>query len=421
MFLVPQEQITQVISSPLEVYRKFVADTMRPLSLGVNKQCGGPYQQLSKEESELLSSLSEKVNSRLTQLRLTLPSGMKKKIKLSERELKLALSRGAAMVQTFYPDHVIARCKTEETEFWSGRSLKHNDWVGLTSSLYSEIFSTEFLTPMQEADTTFQLRVEHWNLTRYLNMVLESDWHDDTDVARAVQTPRGNIHIHSPYLDPSLFNPLATTGTHLASLAARDRRRWAVLPRTDLNLLPRLCVPLPVPHPAEVAIIIFNRDSEDQVSMESCRPIIRELRELPQPLSMEYLTCGYESESDSKSVDSRESEDELGQDLHSLTKSLENLEDDLSAPVLVQVSARSQSIVESSLTKPLVAQYSVRSETSVARLRSSLTPTKPSVTSIRSPSSQGSMARIASAEDMRIETETVVLHQGKNPSYSTVV
>lgn len=395
---------------------------MRPLSLGVNKQGPGPYQQLSKEEGELLSSLSEKVNTRLTQLRLTLPSGMKKKIKLSERELKLALSRGAAMVQTFYPDHVIARSKTGEEEFWSSRSLKLNDWVGLTSSLYSEIFSAEFLTPMQEADTTFQLRVEHWNLTRYLNMVLESDWHDDTDVARAVHTPRGNIHIHSPYLDPSLFNPLATTGTHLASLAARDNRRWAVLTRRSVNLLPRLCVPLPVPHPAEVAIIIFNRDSEDQVSMESCRPIIRELRELPQPLSMEYLTGDYETDSDTRSVDSRESEDELGQDLHSLTKSLEDLEEDVNTPVLVQVSARSQSIVESTVSRPLVAQYTVRSETSVARLRNTVTPTKPSVTSIKSPyKSDGSMARIASAEDMRIETETVVLHGGKTPSYSTVV
>ena len=75
------------------------------------------------------------------------------------------------------------------------------------------------VTSIQEADTTFQLRVEHWNLTRslkiqthvqhqhsfqprYLNMVLESDWHDDVDVARAVHSPHGNIHIGSPYLDP---------------------------------------------------------------------------------------------------------------------------------------------------------------------------------------------------------------------------
>ena len=33
-------------------------------------------------------------------------------------------------------------------------------------------------------------------------MVLESDWHDDMDVARAVHSPHGNIHIGSPYLDP---------------------------------------------------------------------------------------------------------------------------------------------------------------------------------------------------------------------------
>ena len=39
------------------------------------------------------------------------------------------------------------------------------------------------------------LQTEHWNMTRYLNMVLESDWHDDLDVARAVHTPRGNMVI----------------------------------------------------------------------------------------------------------------------------------------------------------------------------------------------------------------------------------
>ena len=98
-----------MISSPLDVYRKFVADTMRPLSLMVNKQTPGPYQQLNKEVTELLGSLQDKVEARMKQLRLNLPDNMRKKIKLTERELKLSLSRGAAMVQTFYPEHVIAR------------------------------------------------------------------------------------------------------------------------------------------------------------------------------------------------------------------------------------------------------------------------------------------------------------------------
>jgi hypothetical protein len=43
-------------------------------------------------------------------------------------------------------------------------------------------------------------QVEHWNLTRYLNMVLESDWHDDTDVARHASQP-----LHLPSLKKVFF------------------------------------------------------------------------------------------------------------------------------------------------------------------------------------------------------------------------
>ena len=101
--------MSSVIGSPLEVYRKFVSDTMRPLSLTDNKQSPGPYQTLSKEVADLQTLLEDKVETRMNQLRLSLRENIRKKIKLSERELKLSLSRGAAMVQVFYPEHVIAR------------------------------------------------------------------------------------------------------------------------------------------------------------------------------------------------------------------------------------------------------------------------------------------------------------------------
>jgi hypothetical protein len=227
-----KEQLSLVIQSPLEVYRKFVANTLRPLSLAVTKGGGGPYCQLDKEVTGLLASLQEKVAARSAQLKLQLAEPLRKRIKQSERELKLSLSRGAAMAASFYPEHVVGRVPGGEAAFWERAALRQGDWVGLVSRLYSEIFAPEFLTPMQEADTTFQLRAEHWNLTRYLNMVLEADWHDDLDVARAVHSAHGNIHIQAPYLDPSLFNPLATTGTHLASLpGTRRTRRWPLLHR----------------------------------------------------------------------------------------------------------------------------------------------------------------------------------------------
>jgi len=397
-----KEQLSAVINSPLESYKKFIANTMRPLSLSVNKNIPGPYQQLDKEVGGLLNTLKEKVDLRVNQLKLSLPESMKKRIKLCERELKLSLSRGAAMVQSFYPEHIIARQLGGSINFWTEYGLKERDWIGLTSILYSDIFSPDFLTPMQEADTTFHLKVEHWNLTRYLNMVLESDWHDDLDVARAIHSPKGNLDIQSPYFDSTLFNPLATSGTHLVN-KRQGKGRWRILKSHTPNLLPHLCVPLPIPHPAEVCLIIYNRDSDNPICIESCRPIIRELREMSQPLSVEYLSCqGQEEscpESESISGDSLKSRDVEGeQELASLTgHSLEHLEMGLTGlhlqekPVRVQI--RSQSVVE--VARPKIAKYTVRSESNMA------------------PRMKGSVARIASQEDCRIDEH--------GPGYSTVV
>ena len=132
----------------------------------------------------------------------------------------------------------------------------------------------------------------------------------------------------------------------------------------------------------------------------------------------EYLSTVKEqdSESCSDSLESRSHTDsvyEMGPDLASLTHSLEHLDRDLNKPVLVQINSRSQSIVESTLSRPLVAQYTVKSETSIAKKRS---PARG-----KYGKSEGSMARIASAEDMQIESETVSIRPGKTASYSTVV
>lgn len=39
----------------------------------------------------------------------------------------------------------------------------------------------------------------------------------------------------------------------------------------------KLCIPLPVPHPAHIALIIYNRDSESLIPLESenCIGILR--------------------------------------------------------------------------------------------------------------------------------------------------
>ena len=85
---------------------------------------------------------------------------------------------------------------------------------------------------------------------------------------------------------------------------------------------------------------------------------------------------------------------------------------------MVQVSSRTQSTVLDT-AQPLVAQYSLRSE--VAKLRPRLVTTRGPDTRLAAGRSEGSVARMASAEDVRIEAATVVISPGAQPGHSTPV
>ena len=55
----------------------------------------------------------------------------------------------------------------------------------------------------------FFFKVKHWNLGRYMNMVLEDEWHDDLDVTRVIQTPKIQSFTGQPDIPLESFNPSA--------------------------------------------------------------------------------------------------------------------------------------------------------------------------------------------------------------------
>lgn len=63
------------------------------------------------------------------------------------------------MLERFYPNHVLHRLPATEEEFWEAKGLGMNDWSGLAALIFAEIFSLDFLTPLDEMDTGFKLEV----------------------------------------------------------------------------------------------------------------------------------------------------------------------------------------------------------------------------------------------------------------------
>lgn len=62
-------------------------------------------------------------------------------------------------MERFYPSHVLQRLPIHEEDFWESKGLSVNDWAGLAGLMYADIFSLDFLTPLDDADTRFRLEV----------------------------------------------------------------------------------------------------------------------------------------------------------------------------------------------------------------------------------------------------------------------
>ena len=180
---------------------------------------------------------------------------------------------------------------TSEETWWDSKGLQPGDYASLAAIILTEIFSSDILTPMDDEDTTFQIEVSGVNLTRYTEMLRLAPTRSDLDPLLMVHAPRGNaIKVPSPYLDVLNFFPPARRSPSIrntsATGAATRAAMWgaSIAERLSLRVKQRendayvvaglpfdssLMIPPPVPHPAVIAVIIYNREATDPIVLGS--------------------------------------------------------------------------------------------------------------------------------------------------------
>ena len=156
-----QTDVSRQIKQPMDDYKKFVSRCFSPFGpFEIKASKEGAVEKLRSETKAFLDQLDEKVKLRTELLSNKLSPSMRSRIRLSETDLKTVLHHGTIMVEKFYVEQVMTRMtETEVQKFWSNKQLKKNDWLSLTSYLLSDLFSPEFMIPLQTVDTTFALKV----------------------------------------------------------------------------------------------------------------------------------------------------------------------------------------------------------------------------------------------------------------------
>lgn len=288
-----QHQMEQKIMQPQKDFSQFVTACFGPFSASLARV--GVYKSLEREGQDLMTTLQEKLEKRRRELHTGLAAGLRSKLKLTTIDLKIAIQQGALMLERFYPSHVLWRLGASEQEFWESKTLPVNDWAGLAAVLYADVFSLDFLTPLSDTDTSFRLEASpQTDLSRYSELVRGAG---ALDLLGPVYAPRPNIQIHSPFLDVSSFNPRHRT-THASTAKPRETNTglstlqttmsnkgwtlWRPWKRPEHSYsAEKLFIPLPIPHPAQVALTIHNRDSDNPIVIDSevCKHILRGLEE----------------------------------------------------------------------------------------------------------------------------------------------
>ncbi|XP_077491629.1 uncharacterized protein LOC144102190 [Amblyomma americanum] len=253
--LIYGQQTEQQILEPLKAYDRFVEQCFGPFAATLARD-QGPYRDLEAELSNVVSALKAEVDKRQRELQLGLGVGARQRMRMSAGGLQSALAAGAGLAQQLLPRLPSA--------YWHERTLEEKDWLGLAAQLYSEIFLPEFLVPLLEDDVAFPLQAVDVDLSRYKEL---AQMHSavDLDVSRVIHLPKGKIHIHTPYLDLSAFNPQSST-TARTTASRTKRPPWKSRRESDSE---RPSLPPAVPHPAKTALIIFNRENEDPIPLDS--------------------------------------------------------------------------------------------------------------------------------------------------------
>ncbi|XP_067672611.1 uncharacterized protein [Haliotis asinina] len=272
--------VLRVIEQPREDYRKFIEQCFKPFSSGLVEE--GVYKRLCDETAQYKTDLMKKAEERERKLYTGLYPDLQRRIKLPEKDLKLTILLTSKLLERFYPEHILARMQLQsEDEFWESMHLEPKDWKGFACKKLAMVFSKPFLLPLEETDNYFELKVDHIDLSRYVNMLATAEFSDDLDLITEVHTPTSDITVKAPTLDSGYFNPSQKLIHTTRFGTPRDKScPWKAV--YEHKVFDKLEIPLPIPHPANIAIAIYNRENDQAyIDMDNvfCQRIVRATKE----------------------------------------------------------------------------------------------------------------------------------------------
>jgi hypothetical protein len=167
------------------------------------------------------------------------------------------------LVKKYYTKYILKYQNQSSLEIFQQKMLIEDDWMGMfidliyiylkyfqiiinlkgfTGSILEKVFSVGILTPLESTDKYFSIEVNHLNLSKYTEMIANSELRDDLDAYFIKYNPkRNNISFEIPDIN----------------LDELVNNKYVVNNFSDVASNSRLNVELP-DHLAITSVIVYN-------------------------------------------------------------------------------------------------------------------------------------------------------------------
>merc|ERR1712054_244361 len=180
--------LRQKIQEPVEKLNAFLS-SVYPLIGATNPKDLPGVVAIQTQSQALSQSLNEKV-SRWRVGHVVKGEISRRQVKLQSQELRTCLQKCTVLVRAFYEQRVFPHMGPDVVaSFWTKKQLNQDDWPGLCEHLLRKAVNPDIMTPIEESDDQFSLKIDALDASAYVNMLLSSCPRDHMEKYAALLVP----------------------------------------------------------------------------------------------------------------------------------------------------------------------------------------------------------------------------------------
>lgn len=197
--------IRDKLNEPLETYKEKLSPIFNEYSFELTT-FKGPYKDVMTKTNEYIASYEKICREKLDKLERSLNKRKLKDVRMSHKNLNIFLNEAVRIVQFNYENIINKYKKATVEDLFNEAHLESNDWQTFTGHIVEEIFGAGILTPLEDTHESFNLEVDHLNLSKYTEMIATSELRDDLDLVMINYKPDSNhVSVRIPEEKCSLF------------------------------------------------------------------------------------------------------------------------------------------------------------------------------------------------------------------------